>query len=921
MKTRKNTTSRPNFTNAAADIFVVALSLLVIFISVFLFLKNLNKTFVRNDKTPVATVTFKYKSIQRKFLDRAVWDRPQQNSPVYNGDTIRTSPDAEATLYFVDRNVVELGSNTMIQIFVNNEEAQINLDSGLLAVETSDSSQLLVSSQGATARVAKGSSMRADKSLTDRLHFAVEKGEAAVITESGEPVEVLTEGAVLQNGAEAPLVTISPGKSAKILDQTGRGADVLFKWHNGFPEGQELVLETSPFSAFAEDTETFAVTNRDEFTVSKKTKPFYWRLYAADSAPDSAESLSGKVTIIPAPVPRLLEPEVEAQYTYMQTLPAVRFLWEGNSLAASYLLEVGDDPELNNPQFSRFTNTQSVTLSEFGEGTWYWRVTPRYLVGTESTPASSRISFFHIERTEQTADTPAVLLPQAVAETSKGKELTFAWKNMSESKTYRLKIAKDAEMKNVIVDTVVESNYFKLDDAAARLPDGEYYWSVSGTDAQGKELAATAPSKFKTVNQDFMLRSIFPPDGYILADTLCPDTRFTWKANVETEKHFQVSDTKDFAQIITDIKINGNGVEGVSLAQGQWYWRITAEGPNGMLTSEPKRVTVAPPLEKPVLYDIGSTVVVFPHGKTAFAWSAIPGADYYQVRITQGQNKPPIYENLFITDTRIEIPLQKTPEGNYRISIQGFAAASAGSTRRYGLAVDHDFRLMHLKPVELLYPADGGVIPGLDAALRPFVFKWDSVVSPSSSRLILRKSGSSRPVFEVNNPSAAVQAPPLEPGRYTWEVKAAVPEGFDISCPKRFAFTVAAIPPLPAAGFEAPKTNTVLNAEFFKSNRSIQFRWSKVTDATHYRLTIKNSSGRSIYRTDIRADKGTKPEVIFKDIARLSRGLFSVEVTAQRRLSTGKVFQDGKTARLNFTVDLPKGRAVTTDETGVLYGN
>ena len=76
MKTRKNTRSNPSFKNTGADISVVTLCLLIIFICSFLFVKNLNRTFSRNDKTPVATVTFKYKSVQRKFLDRAVWDRP-----------------------------------------------------------------------------------------------------------------------------------------------------------------------------------------------------------------------------------------------------------------------------------------------------------------------------------------------------------------------------------------------------------------------------------------------------------------------------------------------------------------------------------------------------------------------------------------------------------------------------------------------------------------------------------------------------------------------------------------------------------------------------------------------------------------------------------------------------------------------------
>ena len=818
MKTRKNTKSNPSFKNPGVDISVVALCLLIIFICSFLFVRNLNRTFSRNDKTPVATVQYKYKSVQRKFIDRAVWDRPQQNSPVYNGDTIRTSPEAEATLYFIDRNVVELGSNTMIQVFVNNEESRIDLTDGLVSVETSDSSNMLISSENTTAKVSKGSSFRADKSGEGSLQLVVEKGEAAVTGQDGAgTAEVLTQGAVMQAGVQLPLVVVRPGKNIKLLDQSGRGTDVPFQWQSSLPTGEEIILETSPLGSFSDEVQKYTVTGLTEFTLTQRNRSFYWRLYSSASGSSDANVQSGKVNIIAAPAPVLLEPAFEAEYTYTETAPIVRFLWEGNSLVASYLLEVADNPELKAPQFSRFINTQSLTLSEFGEGTWYWRVTPRYLIGVENAPEASKVSFFHIEKQAAAAEIPQVLFPQATAETARGKEMAFAWKNISETKSYRLKVAKDAQMKTIVVDTMVESNSFKLDNAATVLPNGEYYWTVSGIDSKGTEMVASAPAKFETVNTDYTLRGIFPPNGYVLADTLCPDTRFTWKTNIETEKHFQVSASQDFSTLAVDIKTSGNGIEGISLPQGQWYWRIVSEGGQaGTIKTEPKYFTVAPPLEKPNLFDVGNTVIVFPEGKTKFAWSPVKGADYYQVRITKiGQEDSPLYENLFITETKVEIALQRVLEGNYRVSIQGFASASVTSTRRYGLAVDHSFALMHLKPVELLYPADGVKIGGLEAALNPFTFKWKSVVSPATSKLILRKSGTANPVFEVSDPSTEIQAPPLESGRYTWEVKATIPEGFDISSRKRFVFTVLPVPPLPQVVFGFPKTDTVIRCFFF----------------------------------------------------------------------------------------------------------
>lgn len=922
MKTKRNIRSNPRVNNRGADVAVVLLALLVIFFASHRLMENLNKTFSRTDKTPVATVTFKYKAVQRKFLDRAVWDRPQQNSPVYNGDTIRTAPNAEATLYFVDRNVVELGSSTMIQVFVNNEESQINLDSGQVSVATSDSSNMVINAENTTAKVGKGSTLRADKSGAGNTQFVVEKGEAALSGQDGtDAARVLTQGTVVQTGTEQPVVMISPGKSIKLLNQSGKGVDVPFQWQTTVQTGDDLYLETAPFSNFSDETQRYTVTGLTEFTIPQQKNSFYWRLYAGGAAGDEQSMLGGKITIVSAPAPVLLEPVFEAKYTYVETPPSIRFLWEGNTLAASYLLEVADNPDFRNPQFSRFTNTQSLTLPEFTEGTWYWRVTPRYLIGTESAPESSKIAFFHVEQQNAVQEAPQALFPQAMAETARGQEMTFAWKNKSETKSYRVKVAKDAQMKNIVVDTVVESNSFKLADAAAVLPNGDYYWTVSGIDSKGMETAATAPVRFETMNSDFSLRSIFPPEGYTIADSLCPDIRFTWKTNVEADKRFQVSASPDFEKLTADMTTNGNGIEGVSLPQGTWYWRVITESNVGTVKSEIKQVVVAEPLEKPRLLGVTQMVMVLAEKKNKFAWTPVAGADYYQLRIFKpGHEDDPVYENLFVTNTEIEIPLQHVEDGLYRLTIQGFSAASITSTRRYGLAVDHDFMLRQLRPVELLYPRDSASVEGLDAALRPFSFKWSAMVEPSSAQFILRKKGTAAPILDVQNPSKEVQAPWLDAGKYTWEVKATVFEGFDISSSKPYTFTVLPIPPLPPASFIVPEQNAVLNAAFFKSYRSIDFQWTKVPDATHYRFTLRNAQGKPLVTRDILADAAETPEFNFQEITLLSRGSFTAEVRAQRWLSNGKVFQDGTVSRLSFEIDLPKPTSVRVDETGVLYG-
>ena len=72
-------------------------------------------------ETPIATITFKKRVAQRKFADRVVWDRLKQSSPVYNGDTIRTAINSEATLNFQNGASLELQENTLAQFFAKDD--------------------------------------------------------------------------------------------------------------------------------------------------------------------------------------------------------------------------------------------------------------------------------------------------------------------------------------------------------------------------------------------------------------------------------------------------------------------------------------------------------------------------------------------------------------------------------------------------------------------------------------------------------------------------------------------------------------------------------------------------------------------------------------------------------------------------------
>nr|MCR5046926.1 FecR family protein [Treponema sp.] len=90
-----------------------------------------------NEK-PIATITFKHKTAQRKFQERMIWDRLRQHSPVYDGDTIRTAAESEATIYFEDGNIMELGENTMAQVFFHDGQVETSVSGGVFVVDSSN---------------------------------------------------------------------------------------------------------------------------------------------------------------------------------------------------------------------------------------------------------------------------------------------------------------------------------------------------------------------------------------------------------------------------------------------------------------------------------------------------------------------------------------------------------------------------------------------------------------------------------------------------------------------------------------------------------------------------------------------------------------------------------------------------------------
>ena len=180
----------------------------------WLFYRDFYAVLERQNEKPIATVIWKKNTTQRKFSDRLVWDRLQENSSIYNGDTIRTANNAATTIE-LEENTIELGSNTIIQLVVSSEgETELDFSSGDISASVGNTATkgLKLKSGNVTVDLEKGSTIsavsnpRIEGTTELPLQLHVTEGKASVqdengtqTFESGEIINISETGEVTKN--------------------------------------------------------------------------------------------------------------------------------------------------------------------------------------------------------------------------------------------------------------------------------------------------------------------------------------------------------------------------------------------------------------------------------------------------------------------------------------------------------------------------------------------------------------------------------------------------------------------------------------------------------------------------------------------------------------------------------------------------
>ena len=910
------------FKSPLADSFVFFTCTFVALFFAMLFWEDLNRTSKRNDREVIATISFKKRTAQRKFDDRVVWERITQNSPLYNGDMIRTADLAEAVVTFNEGTVLNLTENTMLQIYFSDEKGlEVSMSGGEVQVDTAATSKANITfTDGTEIKVSEGSALSAKTEDDGKKNIEVKNGGAffskpeggTELLYAGESAGITKEGTAVRN----PVTVTSVPSVLQLLNTKNSPLPVKLEWKKEPSVPERIVVQTSRTKDFAViDSERF-FEKASSAVVQLEEGVLWWRIFAEKQLD---KAVSGKITVEKALPPTPAFP-LEKSTLEFRSEPDVTLRWNGNSFADRYRILVSRSPDMKNPVVQGETQAESISFASLSEGEYWWSVAPYYELHSMGWADAGAISSFVLKKTRE-LKAPQLASPFDGAKIvyKESPAVSFLWKSDVEDASYTLEVSKNAEFNDILYSKRTTER--RASEAFAPDTAGTFYWRVR-RDYGGEDKNPLSEVRRFTLSKYVpgQNKLLYPPESFAAEQQKIASVSFMWKRAEEESDSvsvIQVSRKKDFCETEFESLCEGESFSGMTLGEGAWWWRAGVRRSDGTESfAEPRLLTVLKELEKPELLfpAQNGSVASWNGSKIPVAWKKVSGADVYNVRIFDA-------DDVLVS----ELPEEKgssalfaLPLGSYKCRIQAVSAETDSSPLRTSASVAGAFTVRPPDAVRLVLPEEKKTVDGLYALRSPLAFSWnDGRDKAERYEFILKNRATGKIVERVPTAKNTVSLKRLPAGEYTYSVRAATAEGFPLDSAER-NFTITAVPLLARPAQREPRNKLVMDTAYLRANRTILFEWLPVQGASDYSFSLykveKDGSRRQIAQ---QTQKETRWRL--KKLSLLEQGAFEWEVTAFCHAKDGFEEQHSERARATFTIDFAPPKKIELVNPGRMY--
>ena len=383
----------------------------------------------------------------------------------------------------------------------------------------------------------------------------------------------------------------------------------------------------------------------------------------------------------------------------------------------------------------------------------------------------------------------------------------------------------------------------------------------------------------------------------------------------------QISKNQDFASVEVEKEVQGNTLENLNLADGDWWWRIGTTDSNGNSDyTEGRHFEVLKTLTAPSLVTVAENeeIIATQSGMVKLVWRPVAGADFYNIRVFDSENNL-VAEQPEASGTSASFVL---PDDAYSLRIQAVASQTDNSKMRTGPVQTVDFVVRAAEPVVQIQPVDDARIDGLTALRAPVNFSWRSGNDkPVTTEFVLKKrqnDGTFKEVERRRVSKTSEALPRLPSGTYRWQIIASTKNGISLNSKER-SFTIGPVVALEKPVLTAPEYNLVMNSEYLRKHRNITFEWNDVPGSTEYHFVLYKRETNGMMKL-IYSEKGLRSNKLrYRKLSNLDVGKFIWNVTAYSYAKDGFEERRSPVSTGEFNIEFAAPKQIKAESPGRMY--
>lgn len=571
--------------------WIILILLLIILITSFFLYKNINAGATGNDNEVIGILTFKTKTIERKYDSDVIWEKIDSGLIIRNKDTIRSGDFSDAVLTLKDKTKININENSMIYLDISEGDINLNFAYGSMSLAKKDdgtSSTTLKIKSGENTVEVKNSELTLEKKDKEELAFQVNQGTAKLKNGTQEKELKENESAKLNKSeievSEINLTLKSP-PDLSIITEKSESIPVTFSW--SAKNANKLKLELAYDSRFQNIFKAFNVDN-DSHTTNLPQGNYYWRISSEKSKTKKKSnreySSFRKFTVYTVSPPVILSPAKNQVFSYSNLPPIIPFTWKRLETARSYNLEISNTQTFTEIKKTFTTNQSSLGVDGLEPRKYFARLITEPGRDEFKSETSKIVSFSIEKKTE--LDPPQIINPanaQEISATVLAKSgFYFQVKDSPELTRYIFQISGSSNFSKILLEETSESNQFHL---TKKMELGEYFVRVIGVTSDGRKSAFSEPRNF-SVKENQALELLSPANNSSL-DVKENPINFRWKRpSYKANFLFEISANSNFNEKIHSAKTEEFSVSYSLPKTGKFYWRVSAIGEDESVLSK-----------------------------------------------------------------------------------------------------------------------------------------------------------------------------------------------------------------------------------------------------------------------------------------------------------------------------------------------